>query len=165
MATITFKSAPVHTKGDLPKVGSKAPEFRLVKTDLSEMSSQDTAGKRVILNIFPSIDTPVCATSVRRFNEQAAGLKDALVLCVSKDLPFAHKRFCGAEGIDKVHSLSAFRGDFGETWGVTMQDGPLRGLLARAVVVIDPSGKVAYTEQVADIASEPDYEKALAAAR
>jgi thiol peroxidase len=165
MATITFKSAPVHTKGDLPKVGSKAPEFRLVKTDLSEMSSQDTAGKRVILNIFPSIDTPVCATSVRRFNEQAAGLKDTLVLCVSKDLPFAHKRFCGAEGIDKVHSLSAFRGDFGEAWGVTMQDGPLRGLLARAVVVIDPSGKVAYTEQVADIASEPDYEKALAAAR
>lgn len=166
MAKITLKGNPVTTIGELPKPGSQAPAFSLVKTDLSTASNKDFAGKTIVLNIFPSIDTGTCATSVRTFNKNAAGYPNAVVLCVSKDLPFAHKRFCGAEGIDKVHAVSAFRGpDFGKDYGVTIMDGPLAGLFARAVVVIDGTGKVVHTELVAEIANEPSYDKAAAALR
>ena len=166
MAKITFKGNPVATIGDLPKVGASAPDFTLTRNDLSPAARKDFAGTNLILNIFPSIDTSVCATSVRQFNQRAATLPNTVVLCISKDLPFAQKRFCGAEGIDKVQTLSWFRGpDFGKDYGVTMTDGPLAGLFARAVVVIDASGKVAYTELVKEIAQEPDYQKALAAVR
>jgi thiol peroxidase len=166
MAKITFKGSPVATSGDLPKTGAAAPDFTFVKTDLSNVKKQDFAGKKIVLNIFPSVDTSVCATSVRTFNKRAADLPGAVVLCVSKDLPFAHKRFCGAEGIDKVHAVSWFRGpDFGKDYGVTMLDGPLAGLFARAVVVIGADGKVVYSELVPEIAQEPNYDKALAAAR
>jgi thioredoxin-dependent peroxiredoxin len=166
MAKITFKGNPVATIGDLPQTGAAAPDFTLVKNDLSPVTRKDLAGKNVILNIFPSIDTGVCATSVRTFNQKAAGLPNTVVLCVSKDLPFAQKRFCGAEGIDKVQTVSWFRGpDFGKDYGVTMTDGPLAGLFARAVVVLDASGKVTHTELVKEIAQEPDYSKALAAVR
>lgn len=166
MANITFKGSPVATSGELPSNGAAAPAFTLVKTDLSNVSQQDFAGKKIVLNIFPSVDTSVCATSVRTFNKRAAELTDTVVLCVSKDLPFALKRFCGAEGIDKVHAVSWFRGpDFGKDYGVTMRDGPLAGLFARAVVVIGADGKVLYRELVPEIAQEPDYDKALAAAR
>jgi thioredoxin-dependent peroxiredoxin len=164
MATITFKGSPVSTVGDLPKVGSIAPAFTLTKVDLSPLDSKDLAGKHVVLNIFPSIDTGVCATSVRKFNQQAASLPDTVVVCVSKDLPFAQKRFCGAEGIDKVVPASWFRGrDFGADYGVTMASGPLAGLFARAVVVLDKAGKVVHTELVPEIAQEPNYDAALAA--
>jgi thiol peroxidase len=166
MAKITFKGNPVATSGDLPKVGAQAPAFQLVKTDLSTVSNADLAGKNVVLNIFPSIDTSVCATSVRTFNQRASNLPNTVVLCVSKDLPFAHKRFCGAEGIDKVSAVSSFRGpDFGRDYGVLMQDGPLAGLFARAVVVIDGKGKVVHTELVPEIAKEPNYDQAAAAVR
>jgi thiol peroxidase len=166
MAKITFKGNPVATSGDLPKVGSQAPDFTLTKTDLSPLSKQDLAGKNVVLNIFPSIDTGVCATSVRTFNQKAAALPNTVVVCVSKDLPFAMKRFCGAEGIDKVTTASSFRGpDFGKDYGVTMTDGPLAGLFARAVVVLDASGKVVHHELVPEIAQEPSYDTALAAVR
>ncbi len=166
MAKITLKGNPVTTIGELPKVGSPAPSFALVKTDLSTITNQDLAGKTIVLNIFPSIDTSTCATSVRTFNKEAAGFPNAVVLCVSKDLPFAHKRFCGAEGIDKVHAVSAFRGpDFGKDYGVAILDGVLAGLFARAVVVIDAKGKVAHTELVAEIANEPGYAKIAAALR
>ena len=163
MASITLKGNPINTIGELPQVGSAAPEFDLVKTDLSHVSLKDFAGKTVVLNIFPSIDTPVCATSVKRFNEDASKLGDAVVLCVSRDLPFAHKRFCGAEGIESVHSVSDFRApSFGKDYGVTITDGPIANLFSRAIVVIDGGGKVVYTEQVPEIAQEPDYEKVLA---
>jgi thiol peroxidase len=163
MARITLKGSPVSTIGELPKPGAKAPDFSLVKTDLSTVSLKDFAGKPVVLNIFPSIDTPTCATSVRTFNKRAAE-KSMTVLCVSKDLPFAHKRFCGAEGIERVHCVSDFRSPaFGKDYGVLIQDGPIAGLLSRAVVVIDGAGKVVHTEQVAEIANEPNYDKALAA--
>lgn len=166
MAKITFKGNPVATSGDLPKVGAAAPAFTLTKNDLSPVSDKDLAGKNVVLNIFPSIDTGVCATSVRKFNQQAASLPNTTVVCVSKDLPFAQKRFCGAEGIDKVQTASWFKGqDFGKDYGVTMTDGPLAGLFARAVVVIDAKGKVAYTELVPEIAQEPNYAAAIAAVR
>lgn len=166
MAKITFKGSPVHTSGDLPQVGSTAPGFSLVKNDLTSVGNQDLAGKHVVLNIFPSIDTGVCATSVRKFHERAASLPNTVVLCVSKDLPFAMKRFCGAEGIDKVITASAFRGpDFGAAYGVTMTDGPLAGLFARSIVVLDDSGKVVHTELVPEIAQEPDYDRAAAAVR
>jgi thioredoxin-dependent peroxiredoxin len=166
MANITFKGNPVATIGDLPSVGSQAPDFTLTKDDLSAVSKQDLTGKNVVLNIFPSIDTGVCATSVRKFNEQAASLPNTVVVCVSKDLPFAMKRFCGAEGIDQVMTASWFRGpDFGKDYGVTMNDGPLAGLFARAVVVMDATGKVVHTELVPEIAQEPDYEQAIAAVR
>jgi len=164
MATITLKGNPITTVGTLPAVGAKAPDFTLVKTDLSAVSLKDLAGKKVVLNIFPSVDTPTCATSTRRFNAEAAKLSGVEVLCVSKDLPFAFKRFCGAEGLDKVQGVSDFRdADFGKRYGVTITSGPIAGLLSRAVVVIDASGTVAYTEQVGEIANEPDYAKALAA--
>lgn len=163
MANVTFKGTPVKTHGDLPAVGKKAPDFTLTKTDLTELHLQDLAGKTVILSIFPSLDTPTCATSVRKFNAEASKLKDSVVLCVSMDLPFAQNRFCGAEGLSQVIPVSGFRHtEFGEKYGVTLSDGPLAGLFARAVVIIDAHGKVIYTELVAEIANEPDYAKALA---
>lgn len=164
MAKITLKGTPIDTIGDLPKVGQKAPGFTLTKRDLSETSIEDFKGKRIVLNIFPSIDTQVCATSVRRFNVEASKLENSVVLCVSADLPFAHERFCGAEGIEDVLSLSCFRSEkFGKDYGVKITSGPLTGLLSRAVVILDESGKVVYTEQVPEITQEPNYEAALAA--
>ena len=166
MAKITFKGNPVATAGDLPKVGSTAPDFSLTKVDLSTLTKKDLAGKKVVLNIFPSIDTGVCAASVRTFNQKAASLPDTVVICVSKDLPFALKRFCGAEGIEKVTTASWFRGaDFGAAYGVTMQDGPLAGLFARAVVVFDGNGRVVHSQLVPEIAQEPAYDQALASIR
>lgn len=162
MAQVTFKGSPAQTVGDLPGIGSAAPDFTLVKQDLSEATLADYTGKKLVLNIFPSIDTGVCALSVKAFNTKAAGLENTAVLCVSVDLPFAHARFCGAEGIENVETASAFRANFGDHYGVTLADGPLAGLFARAVVVIDESGKVIYTELVPEIAQEPDYEAALA---
>lgn len=163
MAQITLRGNPINTVGDLPAVGSPAPAFALTGTDLGTVSNGQFAGKALLLNIFPSVDTPVCATSVRKFNEQASA-RGLTVLCVSKDLPFALSRFCGAEGIENVTSASAFRDSFGEDYGLTIADGPMAGLLGRAVVVIGPDGKVAYAELVPEIAQEPDYEAALAAA-
>jgi len=164
MAQIHLKGQPISTCGDLPPVGTQAPDCSLTKTDLSEISLASLKGQRVVLNIFPSVDTPVCATSVRRFNQEASKLKNTLVLNVSKDLPFAHARFCGAEGLENVTSVSDFRtGSCGKNFGVEICDGPLAGLLSRAVVIIDDAGKIMYTEQVPEIAQEPDYEAALAA--
>lgn len=162
MAQITLRGNAINTVGDLPAVGSTAPNFTLVGSDLGAVSSEQFRGKPVLLNIFPSLDTPVCATSVRTFNERAAqgGLS---VLCVSKDLPFAQARFCGAEGIENVKTASAFRDSFGEDYGVTIVDGPMAGLLARAVVVIGADGNVAYSELVPEIATEPNYDAALEA--
>ncbi len=162
MADFKLKGNPFHTCGDLPSVGSAAPPVRLTKTDLSETTADEFAGKRVVLNIFPSIDTPTCATSVQRFNKEASGLDNTVVICASKDLPFAQKRFCGAEGLENVVSASDFRTDFGRTYGVEIEDGPLAGLLARSVVVIDESGQVVHTELVGETADEPNYEAALA---
>lgn len=163
MANTAFKGNSVTTVGELPAVGSPAPAFDLVGSDLSEVSTGSLSGKRVVLNIFPSIDTGVCATSVRKFNELAAGLDNTAVVCVSADLPFAAARFCGAEGIENVSTGSTFRSTFGQDYGTTMTDGPLAGLNARAVVVIDAEGKVAYTQLVDEITSEPDYDAAIAA--
>ena len=162
MAQITLRGNPINTVGDLPAVGSPAPAFALTGTDLGTVSLAQFSGKPVLLNIFPSVDTPVCATSVRKFNEQASA-RGLTVLCVSKDLPFAMSRFCGAEGIENVISASAFRDSFGEDYGLTITDGPMAGLLGRAVVVIGADGKVAYAELVPEIAQEPDYDAALAA--
>lgn len=162
MAEITLKGNPIHTCGELPAVGSQAPDFVLTNTELSDVSLQDFAGKRVVLNIFPSIDTSVCAASVRKFNEQAQNLDNTVVLCASLDLPFAHSRFCGAEGLDNVVPVTELRQRaFGEDYGVRIVDGPLAGLFSRAVIVIDENGKVIYTQQVPEIAQEPDYEAAL----
>jgi thiol peroxidase len=164
MARITFKGNPVNTSGNLPAVGTKAPDFRLTKTDLSDIGLKDLAGKKVVLNIFPSIDTGVCQASVRRFNQEASKLSDTVVVGVSKDLPFAHNRFCGAEGLKAVVSASELRdSSFGSAYGVRIADGPLAGLLSRAVVVLDASGTVVYTEQVPEIAQEPNYDAALSA--
>lgn len=163
MTDITFKGNPVSTHGELPAVGTPAPDFELVGTDLAPIRSRDFAGRRVILNIFPSLDTGVCAQSVRTFNEKAADLDNTTVLCVSNDLPFALNRFCGAEGISDVVVASGFRSDFGGDYGVTMIDGALAGLLSRSVVVIDETGRVRHTEQVPEIGTEPDYDAALAA--
>ena len=164
MAQVTFKGDPIPIHGDLPTQGSPAPGFNLVDKELADISLADYKGRQVVLNIFPSIDTPVCATSVRRFNQEASKLDNVVVVCVSMDLPFAHARFCGAEGLEDVVSASDFRtGDFGRAYGVTLTEGPLRGLFSRAVVVIDEQGKVSYTQQVPEIAEEPDYEAALAA--
>jgi thiol peroxidase len=165
MAQITLGGNPIHTNGDLPAVGSTAPAFTLTKADFSAVSSTDLAGQQVILNIFPSIDTGVCATSVRTFNERAAGL-DATVLCVSADLPPAAGRFCGAEGIENVSTGSTFKNpEVLDAYGVRMVDGKLEGLAARAVVVIDADGNVAHAELVPEIAQEPDYDAAVAALR
>lgn len=164
MANITLKGNPFHTVGDLPKVGAQAPDFKLVKDDLSEKSLADYKGSRLVLNIFPSLDTPTCAASVRRFNQEASGLANTKVLCISKDLPFAQARFCGAEGLENVENLSDFRyGSFGKDYGVEIADGPLAALESRAVVIINENGEVIYTQQVPEIVDEPDYEKALAA--
>ena len=162
MAQITLRGNPVHTIGELPAVGSSAPQFSLTGTDLGAVTSEQFSGKPLLLNIFPSVDTPVCATSVRTFNERA-GTSGLTVLCVSKDLPFAQKRFCGAEGIENVMTASAFRDSFGEDYGITIVDGPMAGLLARAVVVIGADGKVAYTELVPEIGVEPSYDAGLSA--
>jgi thiol peroxidase len=164
MAQITLKGNPINTIGNLPKVGTKAPAFTLVKDDLSIKSLTDYKGQKVVLNIFPSLDTGTCAASVRRFNAEASKLDNTVVLCISKDLPFAQARFCGAEGLKDVHNLSDFRGgQFGKDYGVEIVDGPLAGLESRAVVVLDEEGSVVYTQQVAEIVDEPDYEAALAA--
>lgn len=162
MAETALGGNPVHTVGDLPIVGAPSPSFTITKGDLSEVTEGDYAGRRVILNIFPSIDTPTCATSVRKFNEFASGLDNTVVVCVSADLPFAQGRFCGAEGLSNVVTASTFRSDFGTAYGVTLADGKLTGLLARAVVVLDEAGNVVHSQLVPEIAQEPDYDAALA---
>jgi len=163
MATVTLKGSPINTIGSLPKVGSSAPAFSLTGTDLSEIGLATYRGKKIILNIFPSLDTGICAASTRRFNQELSGLTNTVVLCISADLPFAHNRFCTAEGLKNVITLSTFRNPaFGKDYGVTILDGGLRGLMSRAIVVIDEKGIVAYTEQVPEIAQEPNYEAALA---
>lgn len=162
MATITLKGTPIETAGTLPAIGSKAPAFNLTRTDLSSCTQDDFSGKTLVLNIFPSIDTPVCAASVRRFNAEAILQKDTVVLCISADLPFAHKRFCEVDGLENVIPLSVFRSPgFGSEYGLTISTGPLAGLLARAIIILNPDGKVIYTELVPEIAQEPDYHKAL----
>lgn len=161
--TVTFKGKPVTLGGHFPSIGSPVPDFSLVKNDLSEYSLKECSGRYLILNIFPSLDTGTCATTVRRFNRMAAELRDTVVLCISNDLPFAQNRFCVTEGIENVITLSAFRSDFGEQYGVLMTDGPLKGLLARAVIILNPEGKVIYTELVSEVSKEPDYEKTLKA--
>lgn len=164
MAEIKFQSNPIHTAGSLPSIGSTAPDFTLIGTDLSPVSLRDFRGKKVVLNIFPSLDTSVCAASVRRFNAEATRFPNTVVLCISRDLPFAQKRFCVAEGLDKVILVSEYQDTrFGDAYGVRIQDGPLRGLFSRAVVVVDENGKVLYTEQVPEITQEPDYDRALKA--
>lgn len=163
MATVTLKGNPINTNGALPSAGSKAPAFTLVKTDLSEINLADLTGQRVVLNIFPSVDTPTCAQSVRTFNAQANSIANTVVVCVSQDLPFALARFCGAEGLDKVVPASAFRSSFGADYGVEFIEGALKGLTARAVVVIDTDGTVKHAELVSEVAQEPNYDAALAA--
>ena len=162
MAKITLKGNPINTSGSLPSKGSTAPEFTLVKSDLSSLSLSELKGKKLILNIFPSLDTSVCATSVRKFNQLAAGKTNMTVLAVSKDLPFAHKRFCSTEGITNVVTLSGFRDTaFGKAYGIDIVDGPMAGLYARSIVVLDENGKVVYTQLVPEITQEPDYDAAL----
>jgi thiol peroxidase len=164
MANITLGGNPIETTGSLPAVGSKTPDFKLTATDLSTKSLSDYEGNRLVLNIFPSIDTGTCAQSVRTFNEKASALEATKVLCISKDLPFALARFCGAEGLDNVESLSDFKtGSFGDDYGLTFKTGPLAPLLSRCIVVVDKDGTVLYTEQVSEIADEPNYEAALTA--
>lgn len=166
MAKITFQGNPVQTVGELPGKGGNAPRFTLTKTDLSDTALEDYKGKRIILNIFPSIDTSVCAASVRRFNEEAGKMDNTVVLCISADLPFAHNRFCEADGLKNVIPLSVFRSpDFGKDYGVMIKDGPLAGLMSRAIVIIDETGRIIYTEQVPEIAEEPDYGAALEAVK
>lgn len=164
MATISSRGEIVETSGELPRVGSRAPAFSLRRADLSPVGLADYAGSRLVLNVFPSIDTPTCAKSVRQFNERAASMPNTRVLCVSADLPFALSRFCGAEGIDRVETASVYRApEFGQDYGVYMSEGRLGGLLARAVVVIDENGEVMHAELVPEIAQEPDYEATIAA--
>lgn len=165
MADITFKGNAAHSVGTLPEVGSELKDFNLVSTDLSEKSLSDYKGKKVILSIFPSIDTGVCQAAARKFNEAASALDNTVVVNISKDLPFALNRFCAAEGLDKVVNLSDFRGSFGDDYGVTLTDSPLKGLLSRAVIVADENGKVIYTEQVPEITQEPNYDAALEAVK
>ena len=163
MSSITLGGNPINTSGELPKTGSQLADFKLVKTDLSIATLADYAGKKVVFNIFPSIDTGTCAASVRKFNATAANLINTVVLCISRDLPFAQKRFCGAEGIENVENLSDFKdGSFGKTNGLEIIDGVLAGLHSRAVLVIDEKGTILHTEQVNEIADEPNYEAALA---
>ncbi len=164
MANITLGGNPCTTVGDLPQRGTQAPDFILTGLDMADVSLSSLSGKNLVLNIFPSVDTGVCAASVRKFNAEASKLSDTLVLCISMDLPFAQKRFCGAEGLNNVLMLSDYRSkNFGKTYGVEISNGAFAGLHARAVVVIDKSGKVVYTELVPEIGQEPDYEMALAA--
>jgi thioredoxin-dependent peroxiredoxin len=163
MAKITLKGNAVNTIGSLPQIGSKAKDFALVKTDLSTVSLEDFKGTNLVLNVFPSIDTSTCATSVRKFNETASSLANTKVLCISRDLPFAQNRFCGAEGLENVINLSDFRdASFGNDYGLTITDGPLKGLHSRAVIIIDENGVVKYTEQIEEIVDEPNYDNALA---
>ncbi|WP_243039067.1 thiol peroxidase [Dyella sedimenti] len=164
MSQVTLKGQPIQVDGHFPAEGEQAPAFSLVGKDLADATLASFAGKRKVLNIFPSVDTPTCATSVRRFNEKASQLDDAVVLCISADLPFAQARFCGAEGLDNVVTLSTLRGrDFLKDYGVAIASGPLAGLAARAVVVLDEHDKVVHSELVGEIAHEPDYDAALAA--
>jgi len=163
MASITLGGNPIHTNGELPAVGSKATDFNMVKTDLGIATLADFAGSKVVLNIFPSVDTGTCAASVRKFNEKASALANTKVLCISRDLPFAQKRFCGAEGLENVINLSDFKdGGFGKNYGLEITDGPLAGLHSRVVIVLDENGTILHTEQVKEIADEPNYEAALA---
>ncbi|MBP4137466.1 thiol peroxidase [Flavobacterium geliluteum] len=163
MASITLGGNPIHTSGELPTVGSQLADFKLVQNDLSTASLSTFAGKKLVLNIFPSVDTGTCAASVRKFNESASKLENTTVLCISRDLPFAQKRFCGAEGLENVVNLSDFKeGSFGKTNGLEILDGPLAGLHSRVVIVVDGDGKILHAEQVAEIANEPNYEAALA---
>jgi len=164
MAKITFKGTPVNTSGNLPSVGSKAPDFSLVKTDLSNLTLSELKGKKLILSISPSLDTGICATSVRKFNVSAAGKENVMVLAITKDLPFASGRFCTTEGITNVVTLSGFRDTaFGKAYGIEMLDGPFAGLYTRCLVVVDENGIVKYTQLVPEVAQEADYEPALAA--
>ena len=163
MASITLGGNPIHTSGELPKVGTQLADFKLIQNDLSVASLSDFAGKKLVLNIFPSIDTGTCAASVKKFNASAGKLENTAVLCISRDLPFAQKRFCGAEGLENVINLSDFNsGEFGKTNGLEIVDGPLAGLHSRALIVVDTNGTVIYTEQVPEIADEPNYDAALA---
>ena len=162
MATVTLKGNAINTLGNLPAVGSKAPDFELAKTDLSNVTLGDYRGSKLILNIFHSIDTGTCAQSVRQFNIEATELENTKVLCISKDLPFAQARFCGAEGIENVEMLSDFRdGNFGENYGLVFTDGPIRGLLSRSIIVLDENGVVLHTEQVQEVVEEPNYKASL----
>lgn len=166
MATIKFHGNPVNTNGSLPRVGEPAPEFTLTASDLSEKKLSDYKGKRVIMNVFPSLDTGTCAASVRAFNKKAADLDNTVVLCISRDLPFAQSRFCAAEGIENVEVLSEFRDhNFSDAYQLKIVDGPLAGLLSRAVFVLDEEGKILYTEHVEEVTDEPDYERSIAALR
>lgn len=163
MTEITLKGNPIHTSGELPKVGSTAKDFKLIGSDLSTKTLNDFKGKNLVLNIFPSIDTGTCAASVRNFNKSASTLDNTNVLCISRDLPFAQSRFCGAEGIENVHMLSDFNtGQFGKDYGLNIVDGPLAGLHSRCIVVINTEGNIIYTEQIAEIIEEPNYDLALA---
>ncbi len=163
MANITLKGNEIHTIGELPAKGTQAPDFKLTATDLSDKTLADFKGSKLVLNIFPSLDTPTCAASVRRFNQLATGMANTKVLAISKDLPFAHSRFCTSEGIENVVNLSGFKcsGSFGKDYGLEIIDGPLAGLYSRAVVVIDENGQVIYTQQVPEIVDEPDYDDVL----
>ncbi len=164
MATVTLKGNEIHTSGNLPEIGSNAPDFNLTRGDLSSANLSDYSGKKVVLNVFHSIDTSTCAQSVRQFNTEAAELDNTVILCVSRDLPFALNRFCGAEGIDNVETLSDFKdGNFGRTYGIDYIDGPIQGLLSRVIVVIDEHGKVVHNEQVQETVEEPNYKAALEA--
>jgi thiol peroxidase len=161
MAQTSFGGTPVNTVGNLPAPGQTLPSFTLTGSTLSEFGNTDVAGTRVVFNIFPSVDTPTCAASVRKFNELASSLDNTVVYCVSADLPFAQGRFCGSEGLENVKNASSFRSDFGKTFGVGLNEGAFAGLLARAVVVADENGKVLHTELVSDIANEPNYDAAI----
>ena len=164
MTQIKLKGNPINTSGSLPKLGSQAPDFRLTKADLADVTLKEFVGKKVVLNIYPSIDTGICAMSVRKFNQQASDMDNTVVIGVSKDLPFALKRFCGAEGIEKVITTSSLRDDkFGAAYGVRIMEGGMEGLMSRAVVILDETGKVIYTEQVPEITQEPDYAAAILA--
>jgi thiol peroxidase len=164
MASITLGGNPINTSGTLPNIGTSAPDFKLVKTDLSLAKLADFKGSRLVLNIFPSIDTGTCATSVRTFNAKASSLENTKVLCISRDLPFAQKRFCGAEGLENVINLSDFNtGSFGKDYGLEITDSVLAGLHSRVVIVLDENGTILHTEQVSEIADEPNYEAAITA--
>ena len=166
MANVTLQGNPIQTLGTLPEIGSKAPNFRLANSKLQDVSLEDYQGSKVILNIFHSVDTGTCASSVREFNKKVASLKNTKVLCVSKDLPFAQSRFCGAEGIENVEMLSDFRnGSFGNDYNLTFTNGPVEGLLSRSIVVLDENGIILHTEQVQEVVDEPDYEGALNAVK
>jgi len=162
MTTISFKGNPIHTVGTLPTIGNQAPDFTVTKTDLSDIKLQDVLGKKIVISMFPSADTPTCAQAMRHFNEEANKLDNVIVLCVSADLPFALKRFCAAENLANIIPTSVFRHpEFGTKFGVTIQDGPLAGLLSRAVMILDEKGKVVYTQQVPELSNEPDYQAVL----